>query len=384
MRNFGVVFRHWISSMILIILVACNACLANVHSSDESEVRASKDLPYATAKSLEDSTDFDAENRQIAKELLLDHGRKSTFFLHDTVYWVNYGNKPIRVSYRVSDNTGDRGHKRLLLLLPGWNYPDTQWCSGTKVCSVALYKGYDLLFIEMGKSVYMDSLYPQMRNDYRAYPTRIWLWDSVLKPLQKRGYFSSGLSHKDPIIPKNFAIHTPLFQGFFVVPTFVMGLSTGARGSLLLALEHPEAFSGCAGLSGDYNPELQPNDNLMINCMGPMNLFQSHWRGSNNIYRRAKELKVPCFLAHGSNDLVVPILQTKQFANALLKKKSPFQNQKNEQLGQKKRDTMDAETKLEEAYYRELQFFYNRGKHDYNFWSEASLKALIFFDELNK
>lgn len=382
MRNLSMVFTPWISGLVLIILVACATCLANVHSSHESVVGASKNMPNTTAKFLEDSIVLDAEDRQIAKKLLLDHRRESSIFVQDTVYCVTYHNKPIRVSYRVSDNIGDRAHRKLLLLLPGWNFPDTQWCSATKICTVALDKGYDLLFVEMGKSVYMDSLYPQMRNEYRAYPTRTWLWDSVLKPLQKRGYFSSGLSQKDHVFPRNSAINAPTNQGFFVVPTFVMGLSTGARGSLLLALEHPEAFSGCAGLSGDYNPELQPNDNLMINCMGPMNIFQSRWRGSNNIFRRADELKVPCFLAHGSKDLVVPIWQTKQFANALQKKKPPFQTHKNEQLGKKKEGEMDAKTKPIEAYSRNVQFFYTQGKHDFNFWSEAGLKALIFFDAL--
>jgi len=51
--------------------------------------------------------------------------------------------------------------------------------------SKALSKNFGLVFVEMGKSVYMDSLYPSMRKDYLFYPTRTWLWDIVITPLQK-------------------------------------------------------------------------------------------------------------------------------------------------------------------------------------------------------
>ncbi|MEY3781751.1 MAG: hypothetical protein RLZZ510_1734, partial [Bacteroidota bacterium] len=182
-------------------------------------------------------------------------------FARDTVYFVQCNGKSIRVEIRVARFANASTRRKMLLLLPGWNFADTQWCTRTRVCDEARNRGYDVMLVEMGKSVYMDSLYPQMRADYRLHPTRTWLWDSVLKPLQKRSYFTDRGIPEDPIKTVDGHVYHKSMQ--LPVPSFVMGLSTGARGALLLALEHPEAFVGCAGLSGDYNPLLMKSDNLM-------------------------------------------------------------------------------------------------------------------------
>lgn len=106
-------------------------------------------------------------------------------FACDTVYFVQCNGKSIRVEIRVARLANASTRRKMLLLLPGWNFADTQWCTRTRVCDEARNRGYDVMLVEMGKSVYMDSLYPQMRADYRLHPTRSWLWDSVLKPLQR-------------------------------------------------------------------------------------------------------------------------------------------------------------------------------------------------------
>ena len=81
----------------------------------------------------------------------------------DTVYFVPYRSKSIRVEIQVSKAVGADVPRKMLLLLPGWNYADTQWCTRTSVCSMALSRGFDVMLVEMGKSIYMDSLYPEMR-----------------------------------------------------------------------------------------------------------------------------------------------------------------------------------------------------------------------------
>jgi pimeloyl-ACP methyl ester carboxylesterase len=256
----------------------------------------------------------------------------------------------------------------MLLLLPGWNFADTQWCTRTRVCDEATRRGYDVMLVEMGKSVYMDSLYPQMRADYRLHPTRTWLWDSVLKPLQKRGYFTDEGTPEDPIKTVDGGVYHKSLM--LPIPSYVMGLSTGARGALLLALEHPEAFVGCAGLSGDYNPLLMKNDNLMINCLGKYDDVPWRWQGTNNIEMRVEALRIPVYLAHGTDDKVVPWKQTESLFKAM---ESSVNFQQRASTFQKTYDDV--------GFVRTL--FVKGAGHNYSFWNEAGLKVLDYFDELN-
>jgi hypothetical protein len=278
----------------------------------------------------------------------------------DTVYFVPYRSKSIRVEIEVSKAVGANVPRKMLLLLPGWNYADTQWCTRTSVCSTALSLGYDVMMVEMGKSVYMDSLYPEMRVEYREHPTRVWLWNEVLRPLQVRGYFTDKGVPEDPV---SISTGELMYKSLRLpIPTFVMGLSTGARGALLLAIEHPEAFRGCAGLSGDYNPVLMKSDNLMINCLGKYEQVPWRWRGSNNIQLRINELRVPCYLAHGEADKVVPVQQSQQLFDA-------DEDVRRSAGSSFKRSTM----KL---------VLVNNGSHNYAFWGEQGLRALDFFEEI--
>jgi pimeloyl-ACP methyl ester carboxylesterase len=145
------------------------------------------------------------------------------------------------------------------------------------------------------------------------------------------------------------------------IPSFVMGLSTGARGALLLALEHPEAFKGCAGLSGDYNPLLMKNDNLMINCLGKYDVVPWRWRGRNNIELRINELQIPCYIAHGEVDQVVPMQQSQHLyeAHEMVRHAS-------------KNSTNLKPMKL---------VVVKNAVHNYEFWGEQGLLAIDFFDD---
>jgi pimeloyl-ACP methyl ester carboxylesterase len=294
-------------------------------------------------------------------------------FARDTVYFVPCNGKRIRVEIKVARFANASTRRKMLLLLPGWNYADTQWCTRTRVCDEAVKRGYDVMLVEMGKSVYMDSLYPQMRADYRLHPTRTWLWDSVLKPLQKRSYFTDRGIPEDPIKTVDGDVY--YLSMMLPIPSYVMGLSTGARGALLLALEHPEAFVGCAGLSGDYNPLLMKNDNLMINCLGKYDDVPWRWRGRNNIEMRVDFFKVPMYLAHGSDDRVVPMKQTESLLLAI-----------------ERSEACKARAAFPKVYTAVTHHYLNEkivqseivvgAGHDYIFWNQAGLKALDYFDEL--
>ncbi len=272
--------------------------------------------------------------------------------LFDTSYFVNFNNHPVQVKILCPS----KQIKGVLLLLPGWNYPDLDWITKTSVAKTALNNQFALLLVEMGKSVYMDSFYPDMRKDYKNHPTRTWLFDSVLCPLNKFGWFTKNSN------------------------SFALGLSTGARGAVILGLEHPDCFKGVAGLSGDYNPLLDKNDGLMVNCMGKYEKNVFRWIGTNNISLRANEFQTNIFLAHGTNDQIVPFSQSIDLLEKLLNIDvliSPQPKYSNEGVF--------IGNYMIHSKSKKIRFVsVKNANHDYQFWNKTGLMALDFFSALLK
>ncbi len=274
-------------------------------------------------------------------------------FKTDTSYFAMYRNRGVQVKIILPE----KELKGMILLLPGWNLPDVDWSNKTSVCSKALSKNFGLVFVEMGKSVYMDSLYPSMRKDYLFYPTRTWLWDTVITPLQKYGWFTKG-SH-----------------------SFALGLSTGARGAVLLGLEHSECFEAVSGLSGDYNPLLDTKDGLMVNTLGAYEKNAFRWKGSNNISLRAKEFKVNLFLAHGENDQIVPIAQSKDLWNRISKQAVTAKQTDYRKI--KKAVSYQSTTYISKGKTYQLKLVtVKEANHDYQFWDFAGNLAIDYFNQL--
>jgi len=272
--------------------------------------------------------------------------------LSDTSYFVSYNSHPVQVKIICPS----KQIKGVLLLLPGWNYPDLDWVTRTSVTKTALDRQFALLLVEMGKSVYMDSFYPDMRKDYKNYPTRTWLFDSVLLPLNKFGWFTKNSN------------------------SFALGLSTGARGAVILGLEHAECFKGVAGLSGDYNPLLDKNDGLMVNCLGKYEKNVFRWMGTNNISLRAKEFQTNIFLAHGSNDQIVPFNQTIDLLEKLSKIDLKSSNPTYSNEGVFVRNYTLIHSKSKKIRFVSVK----NANHDYQFWNKGGLMALDFFTTLMK
>lgn len=186
--------------------------------------------------------------------------------------------------------------KGTILLLQGWNFPPTDWCQHSNICSLALEKGYNLVLPDMGKSIYHAQTFKETRVDWLKYPTRKWLVDSLIPKLQ----LSAGLFDKK-------------------AQNFVIGLSTGARGAVLVAMDCPLLFKGVAALSGDYNQVIMPNDNLCKGYYGVYSKFKDRWKTVDNPANRILDLKVPIYLGHGLKDKVVPSSQTILFYKELKK-----------------------------------------------------------------
>ena len=201
-----------------------------------------------------------------------------------TVYYTFQGN-PIEVIIKFPTESEFKG---TILALPGWNYPNSQWCDSTQLCEKALAQGYAIILPEMGKSIYCDSIFPETRKDWLKYPTRSWMKETMIPQLQELNL----------LLPEQ--------------DNFVMGLSTGARGAVLLALDLPQIFKACGALSGDYDQTRYTKDNLYNGYYGPFSKFPDRWIGKDNAITSIKQLTVPVYLAHGQNDQIVPIEYSQQ------------------------------------------------------------------------
>ncbi|NRA12264.1 MAG: prolyl oligopeptidase family serine peptidase [Crocinitomicaceae bacterium] len=247
----------------------------------------------------------------------------------DTLFKVAFAD----TEYDVEIKTPDGIVNGVILVLQGWNFTITDWCEKTKLCEEALSKGYILVFPEMGKSIYSEEHYEETILEWKKYPTRKWLRDSVIGKLQA----DYGLFEEEG-------------------NNYVMGLSTGGRGALLLALDLPGIFSGCATLSGDYDQFMFPNDNLYIGYFGKMKAFEKRWQGFENPRQimLAKNLHVPLYMGHGMMDDVVPY---KHFT--LMKEFIEFTK---------------PDVKVE--YHTDTT-----AQHDYTYWSSEVANVLDFFEK---
>ena len=244
----------------------------------------------------------------------------------DTSFSKSFNGLPVPVTIQYANVP-----RYNLLVLPGYGFDDLQWCTKTTLCEKAKRQGVNLIFIDVQKTIYLKQFFPSTNAMLKKYPTRTWIMDSVVKQLYVKQLLSNSIK------------------------TFVLGLSTGARGAAILMLENPTVFSGAACLSGDYDPTLQKKDPLMINALGPYQNNKGNWLGDNNITLRAKEFKHPIFIAHGMKDRVVPVQQSIALRDKLLKEHPSLR----------------------------VQFdFPINGQHNYTFWNSEVDKLLSFFSSI--
>ncbi len=245
----------------------------------------------------------------------------------DTIYTQNFKG----IDYNIQVNIPKNNNHQLILFLPGWNLPATDWKTKTHVIDSALSKGYSVLMVDMGKSVYLDTFYANTRSDYKKHPTRQWLWNEVLKPYRDAGFFTD--------------VHKGLKSHIF-------GLSTGARGAIALAQDHNLTVNFIAALSGDYNPNIDTTDALMINAMGRYYQNPGRWKlGSNNLINHGP-ISGHLFIGHGKNDKIVPFEHSLAFADSSNK------------------------WSLVQPGWQIMTYFPENSGHNYMFWNEAGLRAI--------
>ncbi len=208
---------------------------------------------------------------------------------HDTVIYLN--NRKVFINTPVH-----KAKHGTLLVLKGWNLPPEDCCIKTTLCKKASEMGYYIVLPDMGKSIYQERTFPETLAEWRSSPTRKWLSDTLIPYLQDK--------------------YSLLLNG---ENNFIVGLSTGARGVVLLVLDVPKLFRGVAALSGDYDQSKMPDDKLMTGFYGPYQKNKERWDKTDNPVHRIKEFNTSIYLGHGKSDTVVPACQTRLFYDSLVK-----------------------------------------------------------------
>lgn len=254
--------------------------------------------------------------------------QKRTLVMKDTVIHIPFGESSIETNILFSKRKNIKG---TILALPGWSYPASHWCDSTILCEIARDSGYHLIMPTIGKSIYMRQIYPETRQDWKDEITLDWLAYNFISYLQDSiGLFIEADSN------------------------YVIGISTGARGALLLVLERPELISGIALLSGDYDQNKFPLDNLYRGFFGSKEQFPSRYVGEENPMKKLNNLSCPVFMAHGLMDKVVNPDHSKHLFDSL----------------------SIVKPELNKIYMTE-----SHSGHDYTFWNSKMTKVIDFFND---
>lgn len=231
----------------------------------------------------------------------------------------------VRILFPKNNQTG------CILALPGWNFSKTDCCEKSEFCKKASEKGFILVLPEMGKSVYSGEFYKETRKDWTKYPNREWVISKMIPQLQK-----------------NYNLLKPGGNNF------LYGISTGARGVALIAMNTDSIFLAGACLSGDFDQSKLPGDNLMKGYYGSFEKFPERWNGTDNPSKNINKLKIPLFIAHGKLDKVVPFDQSETFKKEIHKTRP-----------------------------KQIVNFVSveNAGHDYSFWNSQTDAILKFFSE---
>ena len=183
-----------------------------------------------------------------------------------------------------------------LLVLPGWRFSRMRWHMETEILKSCEKMGYRAIFPEMKITVYESEYFPETTVRWSQTPGGKWIKEIMLPELQdKYGLLLKGEDN------------------------FILGLSTGARGVVLIAAKNPDIFIAGAVLSGDFNQAEMQKNRLMTAIYGEYSRFKDRWEKIDNPENiiKSSDWDIPLYIGHGKKDNVVPFDQSASFYDSL-------------------------------------------------------------------
>lgn len=176
---------------------------------------------------------------------------------------------------------------RTLIVLHGYRQRPGDW-EKTPIAKYADIYNFVVVCPAMTTTLYESKYFPETVNRWAPIPGSEFISRVLL-----------------PFVRKEFGLAKDRSR------TGIFGISTGARGAVLLAVRDVKSYGAAAGLSGDYDSVSMRNDRILTSVYGPYDRFRDRWEEEVNLITMAKKLKrTPLFLGHGTTDGVVPPRQT--------------------------------------------------------------------------
>jgi putative tributyrin esterase len=225
--------------------------------------------------------------------------------------------------------------RRAIIALHGYRGNYTEWGSYTNIQKYAEDYGIAIVCPDMGGTLYETGYYPETQVKWNEMPGGRWIPEILIPYIQTNYGLARSRAH-----------------------TGILGVSTGARGALLLSCLHANLFQAAAGISGYYDTTVMTGSPFIPTIYGPYATFKDRWVKDDNIMELAARLAdIQVFLAHGFKDRDIPIEQSQLLGIKLrqLQKKSPGKYQ---------------------FEFHELPFM----SHGWVYWREITGDALSFFN----
>ncbi len=180
---------------------------------------------------------------------------------------------------------------KLLIVLPGWKFSRKRWFNETELLKYITQSSIIAIAPEMHTTVYESMYFKESKIRWHKKPGMKFIEEDFLSYFKK---------------------YKLLQQDKY---NFGLGLSTGARGVVLIASRNPRLFFAIAALSGDYDQTITPNDNLMKLTYGEYKDFKERWQTFDNPIYNIKQngWLTHIYLGHGKLDNVVTVQHTSHF-----------------------------------------------------------------------
>lgn len=207
----------------------------------------------------------------------------------------------IRIYIPKSCTTGEK--IRTLLLLSGNRTDARDWPANTDIVQQAEINTFVLVFVTLKDSIYETRYYPETTLRWGAAPGGKWICETLI-----------------PYLRKTYALACDRSS------VGVLGISTGARGALLIAATYPQIFGAAAGISGYYDNLSLTESKLLTPHYGRYDDFKERWEKNDNVIELAAKCdSTPIFLAHAIRDTEIPVEQSRLMSIRLrqLQKKKP-------------------------------------------------------------
>lgn len=243
--------------------------------------------------------------------------------------------------------------QRTLIALHNTGGDQRDWERNSRIVGYANTYGFAVVCPGMGSTIYETNYYPETTRKWDGIPGGKWVGEVLVGFIRQR-----------------FGLATERKR------TGIVGISSGARGAVLISESYPEMFGATAALSGYYDTLSMTKSTLLSSVYGEYAKFEERWKKEDNTIELARNLKdTPVFLAHGKDDAYYNYEQSRFLAVRLLMLRSSHL----EAVRGSVKDAAALESIAKSAYQFEMQLMKNE-YHNWPFWNYVTPRMMEFFD----